>query len=113
MEQMLARRYQGGRGGAPSGAGRAGAPGLGRGDTPAGEGRAGDIGQMLDRLPSIQLADLKPKDAIMISTTMGTDPGKVTAVMLLAGVEPVLTAAPAATRDIMSGWNLGGGGEDQ
>ena len=80
---------------------------------PSGEGRGGDIGQMLDRLPSIQLADLKPKDAIMVSTTTGTDPGKVTAVMLLAGVEPVLTAAPTATRDIMSGWNLGGGGEAQ
>jgi hypothetical protein len=25
-------------------------------------------------------------------------------------VEPVLTAAPTATRDIMGGWNLGGGG---
>ena len=71
------------------------------------------LAQMLDRLPSIQLADLKPKDAVMISTTTGTDPGKVTAVMLLAGVEPVLTAAPTATSDIMSGWNLGGGGEAQ
>ena len=114
MAQMLVRRYQGGRGGAPSGFGRGGAPsGAGRGEMRAGEGRAGDIGQMLDRLPSIQLGDLKPKDAIMVSTTTGTDPGKVTAVMLLAGVEPVLTAAPTATRDIMSGWNLGGGGEDQ
>jgi hypothetical protein len=25
-------------------------------------------------------------------------------------VEPLLTASPQATRDIMSGWNLGGGG---
>jgi hypothetical protein len=75
-----------------------------------GGGRGGDIGQMLDRLPAMPLAELKPKDAIMVSTTMGSDPTKVTAVMLLAGVEPVLTAAPTATRDIMSGWNLGGGG---
>jgi hypothetical protein len=56
------------------------------------------------------LSELKVKDAIMVSTTMGSDPSKVTAIMLLAGVEPVLTAAPTATRDIMSGWNLGGGG---
>src|SRR5205085_4934063 len=60
MAQALARRYQGGRGGAPGGPGRGGPP--------AGEGRGGDVGQMLDRLPAIQLADLKPKDAIMIST---------------------------------------------
>ena len=119
MAQMLARRYQGGRGGAPAGAsgeGRGGGfPGQGRGGgMPSGDGRGGDVGQMLDRLPAIQLADLKPKDAIMISTTQGSDPAKVTAVMLLAGVEPVLTAAPTATRDIMAGWNLGGGGaEDQ
>jgi hypothetical protein len=116
MAAMLAARYQGGgrRGGeAPEGApsleGRGRGPGgPGRG----GPGRGGDIGQMLDRLPAIQLADLKPKDAIMVSTTLGSDPSKVTAVMLLAGVEPILTAAPTATRDIMSGWNLGGGGTE-
>lgn len=110
MAQMLARRYQGGRGGAagpPAGGPPAGAPGGGMG---RGGGRGGDLSQMLDRLPAIQLADLKPKDAIMVSTTLGSDPTKVTAVMLLAGVEPILTAAPTATRDIMSGWNLGGGG---
>ena len=50
---------------------------------------------------------LKPGDAIMVSTTQGSDPGRPTAVMLLAGVEPLLTASPNATRDIMSGWNLG------
>lgn len=120
MAAMLARRYRGGRGGAPEGAGAppAGAQGrggFGPGRGGPGGGRGGDIAQMLDRLPAIQLADLKPKDAIMISTTSGSDPSKVTAVMLLAGVEPVLTAAPTATRDIMSGWNLGGGegGEGQ
>jgi hypothetical protein len=32
--------------------------------------------------------------------------------MLLAGVEPLVTASPNAARDIMSGWNLGGGGGD-
>ena len=47
----------------------------------------------------------------MVSTTQGTTPGRVTAIMLLAGVEPLLTASPEATRDIMSGWNLGGGGD--
>jgi len=108
MAAMLAARYQGGgrgRGGAPEGGAP---PAEGRG--PGRGGRGGDIGQMLDRLPAIQLADLKAKDAIMVSTTLGSDPTKVTAVMLLAGVEPILTAAPTATRDIMSGWNLGGGG---
>jgi hypothetical protein len=100
LAQMLARRYQGGRGGAAGGEGR----GAGGG------GRGGDIGSMIDRLPAMSLTELKPKDAVMVSTTAGSDPTKVTAIMLLAGVEPILTAAPTATRDIMSGWNLGGGG---
>ena len=44
----------------------------------------------------------------MLSGANGSDPARVTAVMLLAGVEPLLTASPNATRDIMGGWNLGG-----
>ena len=75
-----------------------------------GRGGGGDMGQMLDRLPAVQISDLKPGDAVMVSTTMGSDPSRVTVIMLLAGVEPLLTASPNATRDIMSGWNLGGGG---
>ena len=62
-------------------------------------------------LPAMPISELKPGDAIMMSTTQGTDPGRVTAITLLAGVEPLLTASPTATRDIMSGWNLGGGGD--
>ena len=78
----------------------------------AGGGRGGDISQMLDNLPALPISELKPGDAIMVSTTQGTEAGRVTAIMLLAGVEPLLTASPTATRDIMSGWNLGGGGGD-
>ena len=113
--RTLARRYapgaqqaQGaGTGGPPPGAGRGGMGGPG-----GGGGRGGDISQMLDNLPALPLSELKPGDAIMVSTTQGTEAGRVTAIMLLAGVEPLLTASPTATRDIMSGWNLGGGGGD-
>ncbi len=106
MAAMLARRYRANA----SGAGGPGGPGGPRGGPPNGRGGR-DIGQMLDQLPPLQLSDLKPKDAIMVVTTAGSDPGRVTATNLLAGVEPLLTASPDATRDIMSGWNLGGGGE--
>jgi|SRR5271157_800178 len=100
---MLARRYGPGGGTVDVQAG-SGGPGGRRGGVPSGPG-GGDIGQMLDRLPAMPLSELKKGDAIMVSTTQGS-----TAVMLLAGVEPLLTASPNATRDIMSGWNLGGGG---
>lgn len=111
LAAMWARRYapgaqaqsRGGRGpgGPPSGMGRG--PGGMRG------GGGGDIKQILDRLAATPLTDLKPGDAVMVTTTEGSDASHLTAIMLLAGVEPVLTAAPNSTRDIMSGWNLGGG----
>jgi len=94
--RMLARRY---------------APGAETSPAPAAPARGGDVGQMLDSLPAMPVSELKPGDAIMISTTQGSDPGRVTVIMLLAGVEPLLTASPSSTRDIMSGWNLGGGGD--
>jgi len=103
MAAMLARRY------AP-GAQQAAGGGAGSGRGMGGGRGAGDIGQMLDSLPALPLAELKKGDAIMVSTTQGSDATHATAIMLLAGVEPLLTASPTATRDIMSGWNLGGGG---
>jgi len=105
---MLARRYGPGGGLVDAQAG-SGGPGGRRGGGARGGG--GDIGQMLDRLPAMQLSELKRGDAIMVSTTQGSDSSRGTAVMLLAGVEPLLTASPNAMRDIMSGWNLGGGGD--
>jgi hypothetical protein len=109
LASMLARRYApGAQQVAAEGAGRGpGGPGAGRG---MGGRGGGDIGQMLDNLPPLPLSELKKGDAIMVSTTQGTDATHATVIMLLAGVEPLLTASPTATRDIMSGWNLGGGG---
>jgi len=127
MAAILARRYQraSGQGGEEARGGRRGG-GDGTSFRPAGQGGpgggpggpggmrgggpGGDIKQMLDRLPGMALAEMKKGDAIMVSTTEGSDPAHSTAIMLLAGVEPLLTASPSATRDIMSGWNLGGGG---
>ncbi|MFY9724491.1 MAG: DUF5666 domain-containing protein [Bryobacteraceae bacterium] len=124
MAMMLARRYNaaeraGGnaesRGGGNWPRGAQSAAGAGRGyGGPGGYGGrgGGDIKQMLDHLPAAQLADLKHGEAIMVSTTEGTDGTHLTGIMMLAGVEPLLTASPNSTRDIMGGWNLGGGGEE-
>jgi len=120
MAAMMARRYNStaaaGAGGAAGTRGGGGNwPQGGQGTAGAGRGYGGrgggDIKQMLDRLPAAQLADLKRGDAIMVSTTEGTDGTHLTGIMMLAGVEPLLTASPNSTRDIMGGWNLGGGGE--
>ncbi len=106
----MGRGGDGGGGGRGFGRGGPGGAGGGPGGPGGRGGRGGDIGQILDRAPAITLADLKAGDAIMVKTTAGAGAGPGTAVMLIAGVEPILTAAPNSTRDIMSGWNLGGGG---
>ena len=67
-------------------------------------------------MPTATLADLKKGDAVMIVASQGTDAG-VTAITLLSGVEPILTASPSASQALFSGsWNLGapggGGGEE-
>jgi hypothetical protein len=66
----------------------------------------GDPEQMLSRLPPIQLADLKKGDAIMLVSTDGAT--EVTAITLLAGVEPLLEA-PAASQNLLNNWSMNSG----
>lgn len=78
---------------------------------PAGNGRprggAPNLGDLLDRMPPLALADLKPGDRIAISATRGPDPARVTAIALVAGIEPLLAAPEAGSRrqgvDLMPG----------
>jgi hypothetical protein len=66
---------------------------------------------MLEHIPVVQLADLKPGDALIISSTAGAEADKITAITILAGVEPILTSAPKGRQGMVLGnWNLGGGG---
>ena len=64
---------------------------------------------MLSRLPSIQLSDLKKGDAVMLVSTDGAT--AVTAITLLAGVEPLLEA-PAASQSLLNNWSMGSGGAE-
>jgi Cu/Ag efflux protein CusF len=71
----------------------------------------GDIQQMLDSSPPISLAELKNGDAVMISSTLGATADRITAISLIAGVEPILTK-PGTKEMSIGAWNLdvGGGG---
>jgi Domain of unknown function (DUF5666) len=91
------------------GAGSGGAPNATGGGAGAwsGQGGGGDPQQMLSRAPAIQLSDLQKGAAVMIVSTEGA--GDVTAVTLLAGVEPLLQA-PAASQNLLSNWSMGSGG---
>jgi hypothetical protein len=126
MAQRIAMRMKasvaGGASGTPSGTagsgaqGQANAPpnpsGQGGGNPGAGGGRTPDLQQFLTRLPPNTLADLQKGDAVMIVSTEGSASGQVTAITLLAGIEPLLTASPRGAQAMMlSPWSLGGGGE--
>jgi hypothetical protein len=98
---------------APAAGGPGGGPGEASGDDAQHRaGRAGmDLSQMLSRLPTETLAGLKTGEAVMIVATTA-QPGKATAVTLLAGVEPILAAQPTGQTMTLSPWSVGGGGPD-
>jgi Cu/Ag efflux protein CusF len=108
---MMGGRGGGGPGG-PGGTG-GGAPAAGGGQPPQGgqgqaaakpQGGAGpgaggpggqrpggfDINNMLERLPTISLADVKVGDTIVVSSTQGVDPTRLTAISLVTGADTLL-----------------------
>jgi len=119
MATMLAARLKGNATGAGSSAGAIPAGGAtpsqggggsqwsgqGNGQASGGQG-SGDPQQMLARAPVVQVADLKKGDAIMVVSTDGTT--DVTAITLLAGVEPLLEA-PAASQSLLNNWSMNSG----
>ena len=93
---------QGGQQGRPAGGPPAGGQGRPMGGAP-GEGQrsmrpggAGGVDDMFERFPSININDLKPGDMIAVSSTKGDDQTRITAIKLLAGVEPFVQAAAAS-----------------
>jgi hypothetical protein len=78
--------WQGGQHGAGGGAG----------------GGTGDLSQALSRAPTIQLGDLQKGEAVMLVSTQGES--DVTAITVLAGVEPLLEAP--ASQDLLSNWSM-------
>jgi len=73
-----------------------------------------DFNQMLERTPALVLGDLKPNDAVIVVSTEGALPSEVTAIVLLAGVEPILSARPKGSNEVNLGpWTMGMGGGDE
>jgi hypothetical protein len=114
---MFAQRTSGGGaagGGRRGGGGGAAASGGGAAGGDAGSARrsaGSDLSQMISRQPAITLADLHKGDALMIVASEPT-PGAstLTAVTVLAGVEPILTANPNGGMDLSMSMGGGGGG---
>jgi hypothetical protein len=108
MAMMGGRGGQGGPAGqAP--AGQAGArPQTGgaqgpAGGVPAGGGPGGqrmggggpNVQDMIERLPVIGIADVKVGDTIIVSSTKGADPTRLTAISLISGADTLLTQLAA------------------
>jgi co-chaperonin GroES (HSP10) len=79
----------------------------------SGRSAGADLSQLVNRLPSQTIADLKVGEAVMIVGSQPDQSSSVTVVTLLSGVEPILAAtssgSPALT---LSPWSLGGGSVD-
>jgi len=137
MAQMMAQRAAGGgqqgggaaggQGGRPpagegggmarppraDGAERGGGGGGGGRRMMGGGGGAGgggfDAQDLLERMPQLNLAELKPGEMIVVSSTVGADPTRLTAMALVAGIDAIINAMPArsAGPNVAGGQNLG------
>jgi hypothetical protein len=63
-----------------------------------------DLQTALEKVPPLPISELNKGDAVLISSTTGADPSRVTAISLVAGVEPLLTRA--AGERINLDWTL-------
>ncbi len=115
-------RPGGGAGGPAGGSAPAAGAGNGtQGQRPAGGGGPGgprpgggfNINDMLERLPTISIADVKVGDTIIVSSTQGADPTRLTAISLISGADTLLAMLaprPAAGQAPNPAAGLGGSG---
>jgi hypothetical protein len=103
---------QGAPGGAPAGGGPPGAASGPGGASGGAQRGGGDLAQMLSRLPAVTLSDFQKGDAVILVSTEGNAAGG-TAITMVGGVEPILTASPGAQAMMLSPWSLGGGPAEQ
>ena len=100
MGGMMMMRPGGGGGGGQSSAAGPG-PGQGGGQAGPGGGQGGGRGggpnmqDMLERLPTIAIADVKVGDTIIVSSTKGADPTRLTAISLITGADTLLNMLAA------------------
>lgn len=84
---------QGGPGGAGPGSG--GGPGTGGGGGMRAGGGGMNIQDLIERLPTIAIADVKVGDTIIVSSTKGADPTRLTAISLISGADTLFTMLAA------------------
>jgi hypothetical protein len=91
MGGMMVR--PGGPGGQPAAGGQGAGGAGGPGPRPGGGGF--NINDMLERLPTVTIADVKVGDTIIVSSTQGADPSRLTAISLVTGADTLLNMVAA------------------
>ncbi|HEV8132038.1 MAG TPA: hypothetical protein VGQ81_12355, partial [Acidobacteriota bacterium] len=114
---MLAQRVHGASGNAASPTSPQAKPGsrlsvaapAGLAGSGGAQANSSDVQELLERLPPITLAELQPGDAILVSSTVGTNPARVTAIALASGIEPLLARPQQGPvrPGVMAGASLG------
>jgi hypothetical protein len=69
---------------------------------------AADLQETFDQLPTLTIQELKAGDSIVVSSTKGAEPTRVTAIALLSGVGPLLQNNLGAKAISLGSMNLGG-----
>jgi hypothetical protein len=54
-----------------------------------------NVQDMIERLPTISIADVKVGDTIIVSSTKGADPARLTAISLISGADTLLNMMAA------------------
>lgn len=93
---MMMVRPGGGAAGSQASAGPgASAAGSGAGGGARMGAGGGNVQEMFERLPTIALSDVKVGDTIIVSSTKGADPSRLTAISLISGADTLLNMLAA------------------
>jgi hypothetical protein len=93
---MMGGRGPGGSGGHAAAGGQPQGQQTGPGGARAGMGSGAlNINEMLERLPTVSVADVKVGDTIIVSSTQGADPTRLTAIALVTGADTLLNLVAA------------------
>lgn len=104
--------------GAPGPAATGGPAGSGgAGGGPMGNGRRPDLSQIVERLPKITVGEMKPGETIIVASTKGASPDRLTAITLLSNADVIIAMQQRQQQQAggrqqsagpgMGGWNMG------
>jgi hypothetical protein len=67
------------------------------------------VQQMLERMPAVTVGELKPGTLVLVSSTAGADPTRLTAIQLVSNIEPVVQMMAAMNARRTGGASAGTG----